>query len=196
MHTSLDVLSGLVAALVLAACSSSPAGSESAPQTDISEQQRNVQVSATFSGDVATATTYDESLVPAGANARVSAAEGDDSTTVSLEVSGLQPNRGYGAHAHAQPCGATGADAGPHFQREQDPVVPSVDPAFANPDNEIWLDFTTDAEGNGAAEATVDWAFPEDRRAASVIIHAMPTKTGPGEAGVAGDRAACIAVDF
>jgi len=71
-----------------------------------------------------------------------------------------------------------------------------VDPAYANPENEIWLDFTTDAEGAASAETTVEWTFPADRRAASVIIHAMPTATAPGEAGTAGDRAACVTVDF
>jgi Cu-Zn family superoxide dismutase len=197
MRTPLTVLGGLVAALALAGCSSSGAGSDAAPQSSApAEQQNTVQTSATFAAGGGTATTYDEALVPAGANASVSATAGDGGTTVTLEVGGLQPDRAYGAHAHAKPCGPTGADAGPHFQHEQDPVTPSVDPAYANPENEIWLDFTTDAQGAATTTSTVDWAFPQDRRAGSVIIHEMPTKTAAGEAGVAGDRVACIAVDF
>jgi len=117
-------------------------------------------------------------------------------TSVTLAVTGLQPNRRYGAHAHTKPCGSDGKDAGPHFQFTPDPVTPSVDPAYANHVNEIWLDFTTDAAGSGQATSTVPWTFPADRRAASVVIHAMPTATEPGKAGSAGNRAACISVGF
>jgi superoxide dismutase, Cu-Zn family len=42
----------------------------------------------------------------------------------------------------------------------------------------------------------VPWVFPADRRAASVIIHAMSTSTEPGKAGGAGNRAACLTVGF
>ena len=133
---------------------------------------------------------------PGGATASVTAGEAGTSTNVTLEVTGLQPNRQYGAHAHTKPCGGDGKDAGPHFQFKPDPVTPSVDPAYANNVNEIWLDFTTDAAGAGRATATVPWVFPADRRAASVIIHAMSTSTEPGKAGGAGNRAACLTVGF
>lgn len=196
MRTPLTVLGGVVAALALVGCSSPDAGSDAPAPTSAPAQQNTVQTTATFAPDGGTATTYDESLVPAGATASVTAMESDGSTTVTLEVSGLQPDRAYGAHAHAKPCGPTGADAGPHYQHEQDPETPSVDPAFANPENEIWLDFSTDAQGGATTTSTVGWTFPQDRRAGSVIIHEMPTKTAAGEAGVAGDRVACIAVDF
>lgn len=156
----------------------------------------NVEVSATFGTEPGTATTYDTALVPVGAQGSVASTSANGRTTVSLDVRELRPGRSYGAHAHAQPCGATEAAAGPHFQNTPDPVQPGVDPAYANPDNEIWLDLTTDATGSGRASATVAWAFTGDRRAHSVIIHAMPTATGPGHAGTAGARAACITVGF
>jgi superoxide dismutase, Cu-Zn family len=194
---------GLLATFALSGCGEAPpsAPTSAPPAASTAESPsasvRNVAVSRTFAappgGD---AVTYDQELVPVGARATVTAEEGADRTTVSLEVAGLQPNRRYGAHAHAKPCGAEGTDAGPHFQRQQDPVSPSVDPAYANPENEIWLDFQTDAQGAGEANTTVAWAFPADRRAQSVIIHAMPTATEPGKAGTAGDRAACITVAF
>lgn len=200
------VLACLVGTLVLTGCAGPGAtdvpdtggatGRESSDTQANSSAQNNVQVSAPFSAPPGTAVTYDETLVPVGARGGVTAQSGDDRTTVTLAVEGLTPNRQYGAHAHTDACGATGKDAGPHFQFEQDPVQPSVDPAFANPENEIWLDFTTDAQGNGTATTTVDRAFPDDRRAASVVVHAMSTATGPGEAGTAGDRAACITVAF
>jgi superoxide dismutase, Cu-Zn family len=70
-----------------------------------------------------------------------------------------------------------------------------VDPRYANPQNEIWLDFKTDAQGNATTATTVPWVF-SDRRAASVIIHAEPTQTEPGKAGTAGARLACLSFSF
>ena len=135
--------------------------------------------------------------VPAGATARVQAvynAAGD--SIVTLHVRGLLPNHEYGAHAHKAACGPTNPlDAGGHFQN----VVGSpTDPAFANPVNEIWLDFTTDSEGNGAAQTVVPWQFSPTRRAGSVMIHAEHTHTGgqDGTAGNAGARLACLTVGF
>jgi Cu-Zn family superoxide dismutase len=137
------------------------------------------------------------SAVPAGATARVQAVyDASGGTSVTLHVWGLSPNTEYGAHAHVNPCGALGSDAGPHFQNVQDPVVPSVDPAYANPDNEIWLDLVTDEDGNGVAYTHVKWQFQPDRRAHSVIIHAEHTHTGPTDSGVAGPRLACLTVGF
>jgi Cu-Zn family superoxide dismutase len=151
-------------------------------------------VGAAFGKDDA-ATSYDKTLVPEGAKVVVAEYVYDGSTTVTLNVRGLVPNRAYGAHAHAMPCGPKGDDAGPHFQHQPDPVTPSVDPRYANPQNEIWLDFKTDAQGNATTATTVPWVF-SDRRAASVIIHAEPTQTEPGKAGTAGARLACLSFSF
>ncbi|MFK4362908.1 hypothetical protein ABH939_006443 [Rhodococcus sp. 27YEA6] len=71
----------------------------------------------------------------------------------------------------------------------------STDPAYANPSNEVWLDITTNANGNAQSTATVDWKFREGG-AQSVVIHADRTKDALGEAGTAGDRLACIDEDF
>jgi Cu-Zn family superoxide dismutase len=142
------------------------------------------------------AVTYRPDLVPAGAVAGVfslSAPEFGTSTT--LTVAGLVPGREYGAHVHTKPCGETGDAAGPHFQKVPDPVSPSVDPAYANPDNEIWLDFTTDRAGHATARSTVDWQF-DVRRGKSVVIHETHTHSGPGHAGTAGSRLACVNVNF
>lgn len=160
------------------------------------DNARHVQVGGPFTAAPGPAVTYDQKIVPLGATATVTADENAASTTVTLKVGGLLPNRAYGAHAHAKPCGPEGKDAGPHFQFSPDPVSPSVDPAYANAKNEIWLDLKTDAAGAGTTNATVAWAFPADRRAGSVIIHAMPTATEAGKAGTAGDRAACLTVAF
>ena len=180
-------------ALVVTACGGAPQETEANAETE-----QNVQVSATFAeGGGGPAYTYDPELVPAGATAEVTSNAGDGATTTTLRVTGLVPNRAYGSHAHTQACTpADGADAGPHYQLSEDPVTPSVDPAYANPQNEIWLDFTTDAEGNGEATSTVPWVFPEDRRAAAVVIHEKPTATHAGHAGTAGGRPGCVTVDF
>jgi Cu-Zn family superoxide dismutase len=137
------------------------------------------------------------SAIPTDATARVQAVyDASGKTQVTLHVWGLQPNTEYGAHAHKNACGTTGAAAGPHFQNIPDPVVPSVDPAYANPRNEIWLDLVTDEAGNGAAQTQVPWQFAPDRRARSVIIHVEHTHTGPNDSGVAGTRLACLTVGF
>ncbi|WP_219414706.1 superoxide dismutase family protein [Pseudonocardia nigra] len=144
--------------------------------------------------------TYDPALAPVGARLSVEAEESDGSTEVELEVDGLLPDRGYAVHAHARPCGPTGQAAGPHYQNEVDPAATpeqaSADPAFANPRNEIWLDLTTDAEGDGEARSEVPFVFT-DRAPASIVVHeAEATATAAGEAGAAGGRVACVDVPF
>ncbi|OZM78937.1 superoxide dismutase family protein [Pseudonocardia sp. MH-G8] len=144
--------------------------------------------------------TYDPAQAPAGAELSVEAGGSNGATQVQLDVDGLLPDRGYAAHAHARPCGPTGDAAGPHFQNEVDPAAtpeqPSTDPAYANPQNEIWLDLRTDSEGDGEASTEVPFVF-RDRAPASVIIHAAEsTATAPGEAGSAGGRLACLNVPF
>ncbi|PRY00817.1 superoxide dismutase family protein [Allonocardiopsis opalescens] len=137
------------------------------------------------------AVSYDES-VPVGARGAVRVtSSGNGGTAVNLTVHGLEPNREYGAHVHTERCGPDPADAGPHYQNEVDPVQPSVDPAYANPSNEIWLDFTTDHTGHDSAHAAVNWTFREDE-AHSVVIHEHHTATGHGVAGTAGARLGCL----
>ena len=41
----------------------------------------------------------------------------------------------------------------------------------------------------------MDWEF-RDGEANSVVLHAQHTMTGPGQAGMAGDRLACIDENF
>src|SRR5260221_11951758 len=75
--------------------------------------------------------------VLAGATARVHAVEdANGKTIVTLEVEGLTPNREYGSHVHVLPCNVN--KAGGHYQN-----VPGTGQNFANPDNQVWLDFTT-----------------------------------------------------
>ncbi|EHR63741.1 superoxide dismutase family protein [Saccharomonospora cyanea] len=154
-------------------------------------------VVTTFQADhrFSNAVTYDTDLVPAGALAGVGVETSEKGTVTELEVRGLVPNREYGAHVHVKRCGATGEAAGPHYQHVQDPKQPSTDPAYANPENEIWLDFTTDAQGAASTRSEVAWTFG-DRRPASLVVHEHRTSTAEGKAGTAGARLACVNVSF
>lgn len=196
----------LTAVLASGCADSDPAAvQEEATATD---EARGVQATASPSvtastflppGEGTGAITYDETAVPEGATSDVQVREQDGQTSVRFTGTGLEADRDFGAHVHTRPCGEDPADAGPHYQNEVDPAAtkdePSTDPEYANPENEVWLDFTTDESGNAVSEATVDWEFREGE-ARSLVLHEHHTNTGEGEAGTAGDRLACVSVDF
>jgi Cu-Zn family superoxide dismutase len=144
----------------------------------------------------ATAITYDPAVVPAGARAQVVVTGTTKGVQVRLTAIGMVPRHRYGAHLHTQPCGPLPAEAGPHYQHAHDPAAaaspPSVDPAYANPRNEVWLDFVADANGAASAVSEQQWTFPAGASARSLIVHEQPTRTAPGEAGTAGARVACL----
>ncbi|GAA3191749.1 superoxide dismutase family protein [Dactylosporangium siamense] len=212
----------LLSVIVAGGCSRSAGGAQPAPSP------RVTSATGTFAAYTpgATAVTYDPGLVPAGAVATVSIAQTSGDSRVWFTVAGLLPNRGYGVHLHTNPCGATGADAGPHYEHHRPPVppaapsqpmptpaaapgsasasapnsasasgkasapMPPANPSYANPQNEVWLDITTRADGRGSAVATHPWTFDQPPR--SLVIHATPTKTGGADAGDAGARVACL----
>ncbi|MGW8888219.1 superoxide dismutase family protein [Streptomyces sp. NPDC055749] len=125
------------------------------------------------------AITYDMNRVPAAAGIEISQHSDRSGTAVGARLSGLVPNRAYGMHVHTLPCGADPKAAGPHYQHRSE--------GHADPANEVWLDFGTDAEGKGSASVRHDWGFREGG-ARSVVIH--------DEQGGAGDRLACFTVRF
>lgn len=127
------------------------------------------------------ALTYDNELVPPASEIRV-VQQGDDTSgmTVSMSVKGLVPGHEYGAHVHQKACGADPEAAGGHYQHVQDPKQ-------ANAENEIWLDFTADAKGDGSAKVHKAWGL-RPGGAASIVIHDKP--------GSAGARVACFTVPF
>ncbi|GAA0477625.1 superoxide dismutase family protein [Streptomyces stramineus] len=141
------------------------------------------------------AVTYDLGAVPEGSRVKVVERTDARGTRIELRVSGVEAGRGFGAHVHQKPCGADPEASGPHYQHRVDPVQPSVDPAYANPRNEAWLDFTTDGRGQGASGTRVAWHFRAGG-AYSVVVHEHLTETGPGHAGMAGERLACVNVPF
>jgi superoxide dismutase, Cu-Zn family len=137
------------------------------------------------------AITYDPAVVPPGATAKVTLSTTTSGVRVQLAVSGMVPSRAYGAHLHTKPCTAVADQAGPHFQHLADPKSPSVDPAFANPQNEVWLDFTADNLGNASAASDHVWKF-DGGAPRSLIVHAETTQRQAGKAGTAGPRVACL----
>ncbi len=150
------------------------------------------------------AVTYDRAAVPEFSRIQVTqrthgGRAGNGGTQVGLRVHELQPNRAFGAHVHSEACGAKPDASGPHYQNRKDPAAahgkPSTNPAYANPRNEVWLDLRTDPNGNGRSSADVNWRF-RPGQAKSVVLHAHRTHTGPGQAGEAGDRLACVNVGF
>ncbi|MEU3642567.1 superoxide dismutase family protein [Lentzea sp. NPDC034063] len=194
MRTTVATLAGAVLLTGgLTACSSEPAP---APQAQAVQLVAETDVAAPVaSGDQPKGITYDVARIPLGAKLSTGSSIANGQTTVELKVSGLLPNTKYGSHVHTKPCGAKPADSGPHYQNEKDPVSPSVDPKYANAQNEIWLDFTTDAQGAATGTATVGWEFRKGE-ANAVIVHATHSSTEHGKAGTAGDRLACLTAAF
>ncbi|MEU4691352.1 superoxide dismutase family protein [Actinoplanes sp. NPDC023714] len=193
----------IAAPLLLGACSSAQAtGRTVTPAPTTATTPAGLVPGAVTAGtfrewrEGATAVTYDTAAVPAGATAEVAVAEAAGGVTVTVELRGLVPGRAYGAHLHNNPCTADPAAAGPHYQNRVDPAAgpgkPSVDPAYANPENEVWLDFTADAAGRGSARSVQGWRFSTERPPWSFVLHAENTHTGHGEAGTAGARLACL----
>ncbi|CAM4485944.1 superoxide dismutase family protein [Nocardia ninae] len=146
--------------------------------------------------DGAVAVTHDQTLAPVGSHARVVIGNYDKRTVAILTVRGLLPNRVYGSHAHVKSCGAKPADSGFHYQNVEDPNAKdtmSMDARYANPRNELWLDFTTDKNGNATQVSMVDWTFRKGK-AGSIVVHEKKTDTTDGNAGMAGARVACLSV--
>jgi Cu-Zn family superoxide dismutase len=139
-----------------------------------------------------TAISYDPAVVPPGATAQVTITKTAYGSVIRLTATGLVPRRAYGAHLHDKPCTAVPDDAGPHYQHLHDPRTPSVNPSYANPQNEVWLDFTAAADGSGSAVSEERWVMDPAQPPRSLVIHAQTTRTASGVAGMAGARAACL----
>ncbi len=187
----------LTAAAVTAACGSSgstPPPAEAAPPSS------HVTTGVFLPPEIATnAVTYNPELVPPNSTATVTVTTRGAQTEVSLNIDGLKPHRGYGVHATTAPCGKDPAAAGMRYQNRPDPAAdaghPSTDPEYADSSNELWLDFTTTAQGTSYGSRTVGWTFrPGEARSLVILDHL--TSTGSNDSGDAGARLACLDVDF
>jgi superoxide dismutase, Cu-Zn family len=198
-HRGLLVAGAAVSAVAVGVGVVASAGATE-PQHSRKAPMRKVVVATTFSqaseAARAKAVTYNTELVPAGARVQVKEElRRGGGTRIALRVRDLVPNRVYGVHVHTKPCGALPADAGPHYQNRVDPVQPSVNPKYANPFNEVWLDLATNKDGSDRSTAIVGWRFREGG-ARSVVLHESGTAMHPGHAGTAGARLACVNVPF
>ncbi|SDK22899.1 superoxide dismutase family protein [Nonomuraea jiangxiensis] len=166
-------------------CAGAPAPLQNAPGT--SPATPGTETTLTGGGEFTSADTsaiaYDRKLAPKGSQASVTAESTAKETRTSLVVEGLRPNRTYGAHLHAKPCGKRPDDSGPHFQHH---------PGQINPASEVWLDIKTNASGTGRSTARNEWALDPTKLPGSLVIHAKPTVTSGPKVGTAGDRVACL----
>lgn len=110
-----------------------------------------------------------------------------------LVVTGLAESAAgttLGAHVHSGSCVAgQPATAGPHYNTEG--PTGAANPALADEEHEVWLDFTVNPGGFGIGWASVPFVIPAGG-AHAVVIHRDPTGAG----GVAGPRLACLPVEF
>jgi Cu-Zn family superoxide dismutase len=112
-------------------------------------------------------------------------------TKVVLQISGAPASASFASHVHKLGC----ADmmAGGHYQNM--PATSDAgptDPAFGNAQNEIWLDFTTNAAGTATVEHTADFKVRAGE-AKAIVVHMNPM-TGAG--GVSGPKLACLNIAF
>lgn len=126
------------------------------------------------------AVTYDLKLVPAASGIDVEQFTDPSGTRVTARLAGLESGHAFGMRVHTRPCGSTPGAAGPRYARSADGRKPG-------PDDEVRLDFTTDAKGAATVTARRSWNF-RPGGAGSVVID--------GARGGAANPVACFTVPF
>ncbi len=86
-------------------------------------------------------------------------AQADGATTVTIELTGLEPGREYVSHLHAEECAVD--DGGPHFAFDED--------GADTPPNEVHLGFTASEDGSGTATVTNDREVGDG--APAIVVH-------------------------
>jgi hypothetical protein len=182
----------VVAALGLACGGGLEDGSHEEEPLDLGEQDqalilRHVMSNAPFT---VFADPYgDGSSNPAaGIRGQAGASFTTRETYTGIRVSNLPPRRTFGAHVHKLSCADT--KGGTHYQNIPSPTTPT-DVAYANANNEIWLDFTTDRNGRAQVSQRSNFVIRRNQ-ANSIVVHTQAT----GEGGIAGAKLACIDLDF
>lgn len=141
----------MVAAGTLAACGSGDSGT-----TDTSGGE-GAAVTGQFERLAGAPTDYSR----VDGEAELTRANGG--TTVAISLTGLEPKTEYIAHLHTGGCGSADP-GGPHFQFKQG--------GSEEPPNEIHLEFTSNAAGEGEAEATSKREVSVGE-AGSVVVHTV-----------------------
>ncbi len=160
-------------AMVLAACGDSEETSDTTAMNDGMAMEDGMEMEMNMGdvdatpasevpgGDLVSGTFMLLDTRPSGYDDMTGTAEmarHDGGTTVTIEVSGLQPGVEYISHVHAEPCSNNG---GPHYQFEVG--------GSELPPNEIHLLFTADEDGNGFMTAENDQTV--DERAVAIVVH-------------------------
>lgn len=153
----------LVAAVALAACGSSDSG------TTETSGEESAAVTGQFERLAGAPTGYSK----VDGEAELTRANGG--TTVAISLTGLEPKTEYMAHLHTGACGLADP-GGPHFQFKQG--------GSEEPPNEIHLEFTSNAAGEGEAEATIKREVPVGE-AGSVVVHTVAGESHHETAGAA-----------
>ncbi|WP_165970235.1 superoxide dismutase family protein [Nonomuraea terrae] len=176
----------LLLVLLTAACAGPPGPAQDATNAKgIASPGDSVKLTGAgeFTTGDTSAIVYDRKLAPEGSQASVTVESSGGQTRTSLVVEGLLPNRRYGSHLHTNPCGKKPEAAGPHFQHHAGQIDPS---------SEVWLDFTTDAEGAGRSSSRNEWTLTRAKLPGSLVIHSDPTVASGPKVGDAGARVACL----
>jgi Cu-Zn family superoxide dismutase len=139
----------VVAAGALAACGSSDGGTTEA------SGEESAPVTGQFA-PVADAPAGDSKV-----DGEAELTRSNGGTTVSISVTGLEPKTKYIAHLHTGGCDQADP-GGPHFQFKKG--------GSEEPPNEIHLEFTSNAAGEGEAEASSKREVPVGE-AGSFVIH-------------------------
>lgn len=145
-------LTAMIAALALVACGSSD-------ESTTASGEAGGEESASVNGELVALADAPAAYSKVSGEAELERADGG--TTVSLTVSGLKPKTAYVAHLHTGGCDQTDP-GGPHFQFEKG--------GSEEPPNEIHLEFTSDANGDGEATAKSKQEVPVGE-AGSVVLH-------------------------
>lgn len=141
----------LVVAGVFAACGSSDDGNTAGTTGEEGQP---------VSGEFVPLADAPEAYSIVGGEAELERADGG--TTVAITLNGLEPKTAYMAHLHTGGCDQPDP-GGPHFQFQKG--------GSEEPPNEIHLQFSSDAAGEGEAEATSKREVPVGE-AGSVVLHA------------------------
>ena len=149
MKKLMAAMLALIAIAVLAACGSS----------DDSTTETGGEDNAVVSGEFAALAEEPAADFQITGEAELERVDGG--TVVSLDVSGLEPKTPYIAHLHTGGCGQADP-GGPHFQFEKG--------GSEEPPNEIHLQFTSNATGEGKATASSKREVPPGE-AGSVVLH-------------------------
>lgn len=167
-HTAVRTLAPLAAAALTA---SVLAASPAAASANL------VYAAGTFAAGGPAYTYSPSTLVPVGATAEVRVVETAAGTTVAtLQVRDFAASTTYAVHAHIGPCSSSPGTSLGHYQDSSTGGV--------NPENELWLGFSTNKAGIGSAQSVVGWEFRPTDALSVTFHHGGPT------------RVACLPVAF